>query len=116
MYGQTLTQVQEAKYLGLTLHGQHKLTFNKHIECICKKANSALEETLTSARGESEWMHVLYIHIRPILEYTAFVWPPTPTLTLINWRGAAIARCVMSDFNIGIAVLVKCCQLYSGTV
>jgi len=40
LYGQELNQVQEAKYLGLT--SDSRLTFNKHIECICKRANPAL--------------------------------------------------------------------------
>ena len=40
---QLLSYVNEAKYLGLLL--DNKLTFNKHIDCICKKANSALAFT-----------------------------------------------------------------------
>ena len=40
LYGHQLQQVTEAKYLGVTLDS--KLNFNKHIEVVCKKANTML--------------------------------------------------------------------------
>ena len=40
LYGHQLQQVTEAKYLGITLDS--KLNFNKHIEVVCKKANTML--------------------------------------------------------------------------
>ena len=40
LYNHKLLCIAEAKYLGITLDS--KLTFNKHVDVICKKANSVL--------------------------------------------------------------------------
>ena len=40
LYNHFLENVNEAKYLGIVIDS--KLNFNKHIDSVCKKANSAL--------------------------------------------------------------------------
>ena len=40
LYGHALQNVNEARYLGVTIDS--KLNFNKQIDSVCKKANSTL--------------------------------------------------------------------------
>ena len=77
-----------------------RLTFNKHIECICKRANLALAfiriNTQRKIRADA-----YCTYMRPILEYAAFVWSPH-TNTNINKLESVqrrAARYVMSDFD-----------------
>ena len=101
LYDQMLAHVQEAKYLGLTLDS--KLTFNKHIECICKRANSALafirRNTHFCQRNIRADAYCTYV--RPILEYAAFVWSPYTNININKLESVQrrAARYVMSDFN-----------------
>jgi len=119
LYGQKLNQLQEGKYLGLTLDSQ--LTFNKHIKCICKRASSALafvrRNTHFCQRRIRADAYCTYV--RPILEYAAFVWSPH-TNTNINKLESVqrrAARYVMSDFDRYSSVSeMLSLQLYSGIV
>ena len=81
-YGQTLTHVQETKYLGLRLDS--KLTFNKHIECICKRANSALAFIKRNTHFCQRRIRVdaYCTYVRPILEYAAIVWSPYTNINI----------------------------------
>jgi len=101
LYGQTLTHVQEAKYLGLTLDS--KLTFNKHIECICKRANSALAFIKRNTHFCQRRIRVdaYCTYVRPILEYAAIVWSPYTNININKLESVQrrAARYVMSDFN-----------------
>ena len=101
LYGQILTHMEEAKYLGLTLDS--KLTFNKHIDSICKKSNA----TLAFIRRNTHFCqrHVksdaYRTYVRPILEYTAFIWSPH-TSANINKLESVQKRAihyVMSDYS-----------------
>ena len=101
MYGQELNQIHQAKYFGLTLYSW--LTFNKQIECICKKANSALAfiRRNTHCYQRKIRADAYCTYVRPILEYAAFVWS-SHTNTNINKLESVqrrAARYVMSDFD-----------------
>ena len=94
LYGQELNQVHQAKYLGLIQDS--RLTFNKHIECICKRANSALhllEEILISARGSR---YLLY------LRETNF------NINKLESVQRRAVRYVMSDFDRYSSISEKC--------
>ena len=102
-YGQILSHVHEAKYLvGLLLDS--KLTFNKHIDCICKKLhNSALAfvriNTHFCQRKIKTDTYLTYV--RPLLEYAFIVWSPH-TNNSINKIEAVQRRAawyVMSDYS-----------------
>ena len=101
LYDQMLAHVQEAKYLGLTLDS--KLTFNKHIECICKRANSALAFIRRNTHFCQRNIRVdaYCTYVRPILEYAAFVWSPYTNININKLESVQrrAARYVMSAFN-----------------
>ena len=71
-----LDRVDSAKYLGLILDS--KLTFNNHINSICKKAHCTrqfLQRTLWRCSADSK-AQAYKTFVRPIVEYGAAVWDP----------------------------------------
>ena len=92
----------EAKYLGLTYTLDSHLTFSKHIDNICKKANITLG--LLIRRNTYYCQRYVKIdayntYVRPLLDYAAFVWSShtatnTSKLESIQRRAA---RYMMSD-------------------
>ena len=74
LYGRYLKGVTEAKYLGVTI--DCKLSFTKHIDIVCKKANSTLtfiRKNLKSCQHQIK-ADTYLMYARPILEYAAVVW------------------------------------------
>ena len=71
-----LDRVEEAKYLGLIL--DKKLTFNPHINSICKKAHSTrqfLQRTLYHCDKRAKAL-AYTTFVRPVVEYASTVWDP----------------------------------------
>ena len=86
LYNHFLENVNEAKYLGIVIDS--KLNFNKHIDSVCKKANSALaflKRNLSSCKCEMK-SDAYLMYVRPILEYAACSWAPILYVTSINWN------------------------------
>ena len=76
LYDNPLRIVNEAKYLGVLLDS--KLSFNKHIETVCKKANGVLaflKRNLYNCNFQIR-SQVYMLYVRPILEYASTVWAP----------------------------------------
>ena len=102
IYGHQLKQVTEAKYLGVTLDS--KLNFNKHIDAICKKANTMLSfirrnlhTQLTHVKSQ-----VYRMYIRPILEYSSTVWAPHTKRSIDKLEAVqkrAACRYVMNNYS-----------------
>ena len=101
LYGKHLKGVTEAKYLGETI--DCKLSFTKHIDTVCKKANSMLafiQRKLKSCQRQIK-ADAYLMFVRPILEYAAVVWAPHTKcdivrLEAVQWRAA---RFVTSDLQ-----------------
>ena len=76
IHNHILDRVNSAAYLGIILDS--KLTFNQHINSICKKANSTrqfLRRTLSRCdRGVQSTAYKTFV--RPIVEYSCSVWDP----------------------------------------
>ena len=83
LHGHTLNTVPAAKYLGITIDS--KLTFNKHINTVYKKANStnAFIARTTKRCPPKVRADAYTTYVRPNLEYAASVWAPH-TKTNIN--------------------------------
>ena len=76
LYDNPLRIVNEAKYLGVLL--DFKLSFNKHIETVCKKANGVLaflKRYLYNCNLQIR-SQAFMVYIRPILEHASTVWAP----------------------------------------
>ena len=77
VHGQALEAVDAAKYLGVTIDS--KLSFNSHIDSVCKKANGTrafLNRNLSScSRHVRDLTYKTYV--RPQLEYASTVWDPS---------------------------------------
>jgi len=77
LYNSKLKQVTDANYLGVIIDS--KLSFNKHVDMICKKANSC---TLAFLRRNvyhcqrNVKIDTYQTYIRPILEYAVTAWAP----------------------------------------
>ncbi|KAI8511868.1 hypothetical protein Bbelb_109680 [Branchiostoma belcheri] len=74
LHNHTLERVPSAKYLGITL--QTDLSFSKHIENTCSKANKMLGFFRRNLRvGSSKTKELAYkALVRPIVEYASCVW------------------------------------------
>ena len=97
-----LPHVSEAKYLGPTL--DQYLNFNKHIDIICKKANTSSGEILTSVATVSKQMptkHTYYIYCSWNMLYS--FGHHTQPLILINQKvfkeGLLACSYVMSNYD-----------------
>ena len=91
----------DAKYLGVITDS--KLSFNKHIDITCKKANN----TLSFLRRNLYHCHrkvkvdAYQTYVRPILEYAATVWAPYTQRNISKLESIQrrAARFVMGDFS-----------------
>ena len=102
LHSKQLVLVNSAKYLGVTIDS--KLSFNQHVNNICKRANSALgflrRNFNNSPRKVKADLYLIYI--KPILEYAVPVWA-LHTRYLINKLESVqrrATRFVMSDYYI----------------
>ena len=68
-YSNQLRAVTQAKYLGMLLHS--KLNFNKHIDIICKKANSVLALFKINLYHCNSQLRSQAFILRPILAYAS---------------------------------------------
>ena len=104
LYGRHLKEVTEAKYLGVTI--DCKLAFTKHIDIVCKKANSIailwhlFDKIFKSCQRQIK-IDTYLMHVRPILEYTAVVWASHTRCDIERLEAVQrqAARFVMSDYN-----------------
>ena len=74
MYNHALASVNSAKYLGIIIDS--KLSFSKHIDSTCKRANSALaflHRNFGSCQRKIK-THLYLTYVKPILEYGVTVW------------------------------------------
>ena len=73
VYGHQLKQVTEAKYLGVTLDSKLK-----HIDVICKKANTMLSFIRRNLHTQLIYVksQAYRMYIRPLLEYSSTVFGP----------------------------------------
>jgi hypothetical protein len=76
MHGHTLTTVQSASYLGVTLRTD--LEWAEHIDSITKKASKALGFLRRNLKvASNELREKAYLtFVRPLLEYSSSVWDP----------------------------------------
>lgn len=101
LYGKHLKRVTEAKYLGVTIDS--KLSFTKHIDIICKRANSTLafiRRNLKSCQRQIK-ADAYLLYVRPILEYAAAAWAPHTRCDIERLEAVQrrAARFVMSNYN-----------------
>ena len=101
IHGSALRTVDEAKYLGVTIH--KNLNWKSHIQNTCKKSNSTLGFLRRNLRKcPSKIKEQAYkTYVRPILEYSSSVWDPhTDDLSSkIDMVQRRAARFVMADYR-----------------
>ena len=96
----------EAKYLDVTLDS--KLSFNKHVDTICMKANTVL--SFIRQNLHTQLIHVksqaYRMYIRPILEYSSIVWTPYTKRNIDKLKAIQrqAARYVMDDYRYNSSV------------
>lgn len=101
IHGQTLQEVDSAKYLGITLH--KSLSWNHHINTITKKANNTrafLQRNLYGCPRKTKQLCYKTL-VRPLMEYAPVIWDPhtqanIQKLEMVQRRSA---RWVYSDFR-----------------
>jgi len=101
LQNQKLDTVSKAKYLGVIL--DPKLSFNHHVDAICKKANSVLAFIRRNLKHCHRRVKIDAYNsfLKPILNYAAPVWTPH-TATYINKLEAVQKRAahfIMSDYR-----------------
>ena len=101
LYDEPLKCVNEARYLGVMIDS--KLTFNTHVNLVCKKANntlSFLRRNLSSCQREVK-AEAYLMYVRPILEYATCVWAPHTQCNIDKLEAVQrrAARFVIGDFR-----------------
>ena len=101
LHGQVLEQVDNAKYLGVTI--SNNLSWNKHIDNITAKGNRTLGFVRRNLKNCSRLVKTAgyTVLVRPGIEYASTVWDPTTqtsinSLELIQRRAA---RFVNNDYK-----------------
>ena len=94
-------QLKVRSKLALTI--DCKLSFTKHIDTVCKKANSMLafiRRNLKSCQRQIK-ADAYLMYVRPILEYAAVVWAPHTKCNIDRLEAVQrrAARFVTSDYN-----------------
>ena len=86
LHNHKLTTVTKDKYLGVTLDST--LSFNIHIDSICKKANSVLSFIQRNFRKCHRKVKIdaHNYFVKPILDYSASVWTPHSIKYITNWK------------------------------
>lgn len=101
IHGHTLQTVDQAKYLGITLDS--KLSFNPHIDNICKKANRTRAFVHRNTKNCPRHVKIAAYHtlIRPQLEYCSSVWSPhtVNNIDKIQAVQRRSARSIMNDWT-----------------
>ena len=101
IHGTPLRTVEEAKYLGVTIH--KNLSWKSHIHNICKKGNSTLGFIRRNLRKcPSKIKEQAYnTYVRPTLEYSSTVWDPhvKGLISQIDMVQRRAARFVLSNYN-----------------
>ena len=96
-----MASVSSANYLGVTI--DTKLTFNNHLDHVCKKANSVLAFLCRNFRlcQHKIKSDVYLTYVRPILEYAVSVWAPHIKRSIYKLESIQrrAARFVMGDFQ-----------------
>ena len=101
IHGTALRTVDEAKYLGVTLH--RSLSWKPHIQSTCKKSNSTLGFLRRNLRRcPANIKELAYkTYVRPILEYSSTVWDPhtKDLVSQIEMVQRRAARFVKADYR-----------------
>ena len=101
IHNQIIEKTNQAKYLGI--HLSNNLSFNYHIDSVCKKAHhtlSFLQRNFGSCHKDLK-IKLYKSHVRPLLEYCSSVWDPftqrnIKKIEAVQRRGA---RFVHSSFS-----------------
>ena len=101
IHGHTLQTVDKAKYLGVTIDS--KLSFNAHIDNICKKANKTRAFIHRNTKECSRQIKTAAYNTltRPLLEYSSSVWSPQNQTNIDKIQAVQrrAVRSVMGDWS-----------------
>ena len=101
LHGQTLSRADTAKYLGV--HLTKNLSWNHHVDALCKKANSTsafLRRNINACPRKTKILCYTTL-LRPILEYACTVWDPSTqeNITKLEKVQRRFARFVLNDYR-----------------
>ena len=101
IHGTPLRTVDEAKYLGVTIH--KNLSWKPHVHNICNKGNSTLGFIRRNLRKcpKNIKEQAYNTYVRPTLEYSSTVWDPHTKglISQIDMIQRRAARFVLSNYN-----------------
>ena len=101
LHGHTLQPETNSKYLGLIIN--EKLSWNNHIDSVCKKGNSSLAFLRRNLQISQQHIkaNAYTTLVRPQLEYGAAIWDPYTKLkqTQLEMVQRRAARYVHNDYS-----------------
>ena len=101
IHGKVLNLVPSAKYLGITIDS--KLTFNEHVDNICKKANSTCVFISRNTKKYPIQVKAMAYKtfVRPQLEYASSSWSPHTKRNIDKIEGVQrrAARTALNDWS-----------------